>query len=71
MGQKIDAALPEPIVIGENWIIVIAAVDPATGADVPGVVVSDVSVVGAEMQSSDRPSDPPEPPLLAHDPSNA
>ena len=47
MGEKIDAPLPLEVAVGDGWQIIIDAVDPTTGANVSGVVVSNVSVVAA------------------------
>lgn len=48
MAEKIDASLPAGIVIGDGWQIVFAAVDPTTGDDVAGVVVSNANVVASD-----------------------
>lgn len=51
MAQKIDVALPEDVVIGDGWTVEWDAVDPTTGASVPGVVVSDANVTAADVSS--------------------
>lgn len=51
MAQKIRAALPPDLDLGGNWIVEWDAVDPVTGASVPGVVISATSlrVEGSEQ----------------------
>jgi len=49
MGEKIDAAMPDDIVIGDGYIIVFAAVHPTTGADVTGVNVTDANVTADDQ----------------------
>ena len=49
MGQKIDAPMTETLQIGDGWQIVWAAVDPGTGADVSGVVISNANVVASDL----------------------
>lgn len=44
MAQKLTANMPEGLVIGDGYILRWRAVDPTTGADVAGVVVSNVNV---------------------------
>lgn len=51
MSQKITAGLAEGIVVGDGFIIRFRAIDPSTGADVSGVVVSDVNIDGDDAGS--------------------
>lgn len=44
MAQKLKTSLPENLDLGGDWIIEWDAVDPATGASVAGVVVTNTSV---------------------------
>ena len=51
MAQKLTGPMAEGLVIGDGYIVRFAAVDPTTGANVAGVVVSAVDV-DAEDQGS-------------------
>lgn len=45
MAKQIKTALPPELDLGGNWIIEWDAIDPATGATVPGVVVEETSLI--------------------------
>ena len=51
MSQKLQAGMPDQIVVGDGFIIRFRAVDPTTGADVSGVVVSNVNIDGDDAGS--------------------
>jgi hypothetical protein len=40
VSQKIKTALPPHLDLGGSWVVEWDAVDPTTGASVPGVVIS-------------------------------
>lgn len=44
MAKKIKTALPPHLDLGGNYVIEWDAVDPTTGASVPGIVVSHTSL---------------------------
>ena len=68
MAAPIKAPLPLGLDLGDAYTIRIAAVSPTTGADVAGVVISDVSILCDTIKGEpDRPPEP-DPPLLAHEP---
>lgn len=52
MAQKIEGGMPAGERVGDGWQIVWAAVDPTTGADVSGVVVSNANVVADEVNAA-------------------
>lgn len=68
MAEKLKVSLPEFMDLGGDWIIEWDAVDPTTGASVPGVKVSNTSLqVGGILGDTGAP--PPqlvEAPLLVH-----
>lgn len=49
MGQKLTAGMPDDLTISGDYQIVFAAVDPTTGADVSGVVISNVNVTADDV----------------------
>ena len=51
MAQKIDAPMTLALEIGGGWQIVWAAVDPTTGADVSGVVITNANVVATDVSA--------------------
>jgi hypothetical protein len=51
MAQKIKTAMPPDLHLGGSYIIEWDAVDPVTGASVPGVIVSDTSLGIASLGS--------------------
>ena len=60
MARQDVAGLTPQIVATGGWIIRITAVDPATGADIPGVVISNVSIAvrdigGVQVQGAPVP----------------
>ena len=44
MSQKLKAAMAPDLDLGGSWVIEWDAVDPTTGASVPGVIVSNTSL---------------------------
>lgn len=46
MSQALTAAIPGELDLPDGYIVTWAAIDPTTGADVAGVVVSNVSMFG-------------------------
>ena len=59
MSQKIDAPFTNVLEIGDGWQIVWAAVDPTTGADVSGVVISGANVVASDVSAGGSSEPPP------------
>ena len=51
MAQKLQAAMPEGIVVGDGFVLQFRAVDPTTGDDVSGVVVTNVNIDGDDAGS--------------------
>lgn len=49
MAQKLTAALPPELDLDDLYTIRVAAIDPATGDDVAGVVVSNVQIVATNI----------------------
>jgi hypothetical protein len=49
MAQKLTAALPADFDLPANFIVQLTAVDPATGALVTGVNVSNVAIMAAPI----------------------
>jgi hypothetical protein len=49
VAQKLEAGMPDSLDIGGGWQIVWAAVDPSTGNDVSGVVISLANVVAVPV----------------------
>ena len=49
MPQTLTAALPADLDLPDGYIVTWAAIDPTTGADVAGVVVSGVSLFGTKL----------------------
>lgn len=71
MAKPVQAPLPQDILIGPNWQVVFDAIDPASGASVAGVTVSDVSLTATNQQTGRDQTlvlPPNPPPLLAHEP---
>ena len=50
--QPINAPMPEDLDLPDGYVIQWNAVDPATGANVAGVVVTDVSIFGTALGSA-------------------
>ena len=65
MAQPLTASLPEGLVLDAGYTVTLDAVDPATGAAVAGVVVSDATVTAAEFGARTK-LEPDPPPLLTH-----
>lgn len=55
MSEKLTAALARDLVLGDGYIVRFAAVDPTTGANVTGVVVSNVNIDGDTLGTSALP----------------
>lgn len=51
MAQKIDVNLPEDVVLGDSWTVEWDAVDPTTGASVPGVKVTLANITAGDQSS--------------------
>lgn len=51
MPEKLDAPMPDNVVIGGGWRLEWAAVDPATGTDVAGVNVTKANVVATDLSN--------------------
>ena len=66
MAQPLTAPLPEALVLSAGYTVTFDAVDPATGAQVAGVVVSNASVFGGSDRVPTEPLPPAPAPLLAH-----
>lgn len=48
-GAVLDAPMPEDMDLPDGYILTWAAIDPTTGADVPGAIVSGVSIFGTAL----------------------
>ena len=48
MSLPVKTGFPDDVRAGDGWTIEFAAVDPTTGADVAGVVISQVNIGGAQ-----------------------
>jgi ribulose kinase len=46
MAQSLSASLAEDLDLPDGYVVQWAAIDPTTGADIAGVVVSQVSIFG-------------------------
>jgi hypothetical protein len=53
VAKKIKASLPSDLDLPDGYIVRWAAVDPATGAAVTGVKVSNVSLFGTALGTGD------------------
>jgi hypothetical protein len=62
MAQKLTAAFPPDFDLPANFIVELTAVDPATGADVAGVLVSNVAIMAAPITPDTTDSEAPFPP---------
>ena len=51
MSQPVIAPMPADLDLPDGYIVEWSAVDPTTGADVAGVVVSNVSIFGTMLGS--------------------
>jgi hypothetical protein len=49
MAQAITASMAGELDLPDGYVVTWSAIDPATGADVAGVVVSDVSIFGTPL----------------------
>lgn len=52
MAQKLTAAIPDGMVLDQDYIIRFTAVDAATGAVVTAVKVSNASILAANLSQS-------------------
>lgn len=52
MGQKLTASMPENLDLEANWQIIMAAVDPVSGAAVSGVTFSNMNLVVDQLSDS-------------------
>lgn len=68
MAAPIKATMPPGLDLGDSYTILIRAIDPTTGADVAGVVISDVSIMVDQLAGPSIKESDVEPPLLAHEP---
>jgi hypothetical protein len=50
-GAVLDAPMPEDLDLPDGYLLTWAAIDPTTGADVAGVVVSNVSIFGTDLRT--------------------
>lgn len=51
MPAPIEGAIPEDLDLPDGYVIVWAAIDPVSGADVAGVRVNNVSIFGTQLDS--------------------
>lgn len=51
MGQKLTASLPQGMDLDANYTLQWAALDPATGEDVAGVMISDASMLVTQVSA--------------------
>ena len=49
MAEALTASMPQLLDLPDGYVVTWAAIDPTTGADVAGVVVSDVSIFGTTL----------------------
>ena len=49
MSAPLIAAMPADLDLPDGYVVTWAAIDPTTGADVSGVVVSNVSIFGTRL----------------------
>lgn len=49
MAKAVKAAMPPDVDIGPGWTVEFAAIDPTTGADVAGVVVSAAMIEAKDL----------------------
>jgi hypothetical protein len=52
VSQPLTASMPADLDLPDGYIVTWAAIDPTTGADVSGVVVSGVSIFGTLLGSA-------------------
>lgn len=58
MAQKLKASLPPDFDLPANFIVQVTAVDPASGADVTGVKVSNVAIMAAPLTPDTTDTEP-------------
>ena len=56
MAQAVKAAMPQELDLPDGYIVTWAAIDPTTGADIAGVVVSNVSIFGTLLDLAGNPT---------------
>lgn len=49
MALPIKTGFPDALVLSENYTVILRAVDPTTGADVAGVVISEAVIQGDNL----------------------
>lgn len=49
MSEALTASLPQLLDLPDGYVVEWAAIDPTTGSDVSGVVVSNVSIFGTML----------------------
>ncbi len=49
VGAVLEAGIPPDLDLPDGYVVTWSAIDPVTGADVPGVVVSNVSIFGTAL----------------------
>jgi hypothetical protein len=68
MAKPQQAPLPQELVIGSAWRVVFDAIDPATGAQVGGVVVSNANLTATNEATGDTENLTPGPFMLVPGP---
>ena len=53
MSAPLTGPIPADLDLPDGYVVTWAAVDPTTGADVAGVVVSNVSIFGTRLGTGD------------------
>lgn len=66
MAAPLNAPLPESLILDAGFTVTLDAIDPTTGAQVAGVVVSDGTMTKNEL--GPLPAFDVDAPLLAHQP---
>jgi hypothetical protein len=54
-GGVLEGSMPPDLVVGSGWTFRFAAIDPSTGANIPGVKVNGANVVAADLSAGDVP----------------
>lgn len=57
MAQKLTASMPEALDLAFTYAVQFAALDPTTGADVPGVVISGALLTVTQLTPDTAPDD--------------
>lgn len=53
MAQPLTVAFPPNLVLTDGWVVTITAVNPATGADVAGVTITDALIQVEKLAGGD------------------